>query len=93
MVREVTERDMDALIGKYIEPAPGDARIGEYRLREEAHGYPVWAVIGSLSPDGSNADEVARDFAIPLEAVEAVRAFYSRHRQTLDDRLAANRAA
>jgi uncharacterized protein (DUF433 family) len=93
MVREFTERDVDALIAKYIEPAPGDARIGEYRLREEAHGYPVWAVIGSLSPDGSNVDEVARDFAIPREAVEAARAFYSRHREALNDRLAANRMA
>jgi uncharacterized protein (DUF433 family) len=93
MVRELTERDIDALIARHIEPYPGDPRIGEYRLREEDNGYPVWSVIGSLAPDGSKIEQVTRDFAISREAIEAARAFYARHKQALDDRLAANRAA
>jgi hypothetical protein len=93
MVRELTERDIDLLIARHIEPYPDDPRIGEYRLREEFNGYPVWSVIGSLAPDGSNAEQVARDFVIPRAAIEAARAFYARHRQAIDDRLAANRAA
>jgi uncharacterized protein (DUF433 family) len=93
MVRELTKRDIDALIARHIEPYPDDPRIGEYRLRVEDNGYPVWSIIGSLAPDGSNADQVARDFEISREAVEAARAFYARHKQAIDDRLAANRAA
>lgn len=93
MAHELTERDLDALIAHHIEPYPGDPSIGEYRLREEDNGYPVWSVIGSLAPDGSNAEQVARDFEISHEAIEAARAFYSRHKQAVDDRLAANRAA
>lgn len=93
MVRELTEREAEALIARYIEPYPGDPRPGESRLRAEVNGYPVWALIGGLAPDGSNAEQVARDYAIPREAVEAARAFYARHRQAIDDRLAANRAA
>jgi hypothetical protein len=79
MVRELTERDIDALIARHIEPYPGDPRIGEYRLREEDNGYPVWSVIGSLAPDGSNIEQVTRGFAISREAI--------------NDRLAANRDA
>jgi uncharacterized protein (DUF433 family) len=93
MVRKLTERDIDTLIARHIEPYPGDPRIGEYRLREEDNGYPVWSVIGSLAPDGSNIEQVERDFAISRQAIEAARAFYARHKQALDDRLAANRAA
>jgi uncharacterized protein (DUF433 family) len=93
MVRELTKRDLDALIARHIEPYPDDPRIGEYRLRVEENGYPVWSIIGSLAPDGSNIEQVMHDFVISREAVEAARAFYARHKQAIDDRLAANRAA
>jgi uncharacterized protein (DUF433 family) len=92
MVREFTKRDIDSLITRHIEPYPGDPGIGEYRLREEHNGYPVWSVIGSLAPDGSNTEQVMRDYMISREAVEAARAFYARHKRAIDDRLAANRA-
>lgn len=82
----------DTLIAAHIEPYPGDPGMGEYRLRDEDNGYPVWAVIGSLAPDASNAAEVLRDYEISREALDAVRAFYARHKQAIDDRLAANRA-
>ena len=93
MVHDLTKRDIDALIARHVEPYPGDPSIGEYRLRVEDNGYPVWSVVGSLTPDGSNIEQVMRDFMISREAVEAARAFYARHKQAIDDRLAANRAA
>ncbi|CAA9549369.1 MAG: hypothetical protein AVDCRST_MAG18-168 [uncultured Thermomicrobiales bacterium] len=93
MSRAMTKREADALIARYIEPYPDDPRIEEYRLREEEHGYPVWSVIGSLAPDGENTAQVAQDYDISLDALEAARAFYARHKEALDDRLAANRAA
>lgn len=82
----------DALIAAYIEPHPGKPGIAEYRLRVEENGYPVWAIIGDLAPDGENIDEIVRDYQISREAVEAARAYYARHKQAIDDRLAANRA-
>ncbi|HEY8597530.1 MAG TPA: hypothetical protein VIL85_03810 [Thermomicrobiales bacterium] len=93
MARIATKQETDALIARYIEPYPGDARIEEYRLREEEHGYPVWSIIGSLTPDGKNAAQVIQDYDISPEALAAVRAFYACHKKALDNRLAANRAA
>lgn len=85
--------DRDALIARYIEPHPANPGIGEFRLKEEYNGYPVWSIIGSLMPDGSNMERMAREYEIPLEAIVAARAYYARHKQEIDDRPAANRAA
>ena len=84
--------DDEALIAQYIEPHPLYPGLGEYRLKEEYNGYPVWSLIGTLMPDGSNVAEIAEDGVIPVEAVEAARAFYLLHKQAIDDRLAANRS-
>jgi uncharacterized protein (DUF433 family) len=34
--------------------------------------------------------QVARDYDVPVEAVEAVYAYYQRHRPVIDARIAAN---
>ncbi|MGI8857144.1 MAG: hypothetical protein ACR2JW_15475 [Thermomicrobiales bacterium] len=86
------EERADALIAQYIEPHPGNPGIAEYRLRVEQNGYPVWAIIGSLPAYGDDIEQAARDYAVSREAIEAARAFYQRHREAIDDRLAANRA-
>ncbi|MDQ6908912.1 MAG: DUF433 domain-containing protein [Chloroflexota bacterium] len=82
----------DALIAQYIEPHPGNPGIAEYRLHVEENGYPVWSIIGSLELGAENIDEIMQDYQISREAVEAARAYYARHKQAIDDRLAANRA-
>jgi uncharacterized protein (DUF433 family) len=82
----------DALIAAYIEPHPGNPGIAEYRLRVEENGYPVWAIIGSLPAYGDDIEQAARDYSVSREAIEAARAFYQRHREAINDRLAANRA-
>lgn len=91
MLRERTQTDTAALIARYIEPYPGIPDLGEYRLKEEFNGYPLYSIIGNLAPDGSNAVAVAHGYAVPLEAVEAAQAFYALHSAAIDDRLAANR--
>ncbi len=93
MVRELTERDADTLIAAHIEPHPAHPGITEYRLKVADNGYPVWSVVGSLAPDGSNVETVARDFEISTEAIAAVWAFYGRHKRAIDARLASIRAA
>lgn len=44
----------DALIAKYIEPHP--AKPGLSNTRVNVRGVPVWALIGWLEDDYSNAD-------------------------------------
>lgn len=83
----------EALIERHIEPHPDPRKGGEawYRLRER--GTPVWAIIGALLPDGSNADAVAEDYGVPREAVEAARLYYLRHRPAVDALLTLNGVA
>lgn len=81
----------DALIAKYIEPHPAKPGIAEYRLHVEQNGYPVWAIVASLLLYEDD-EQIAREYHFPLETIEAVRAFYERHRDAIDDRLAANRS-
>lgn len=80
---------IDTLIDKYIEPHP--AKPGFSNSRVNVRGVPVWALIGWLADDYSNAKQVAKDYAIPYEAMEAAIAFYERHKAVIDARLMLNR--
>ena len=79
----------DALIAKYIEPHP--AKPGRAFARVKEYGVPVWALIGFLTEDFSNADQVARDYAIPREAMNAAIAYYQQNREHIDAWLLINR--
>lgn len=81
----------DELIAAHVEPHPNRPGEDEWRLKER--GVPVWAIIGSLTPSGDNADQVSDDYGVSREAVAAACAYYRRHRGLIDARLAANRAA
>jgi len=70
------------------EPDPEYPGFGEYRLKDR--GVPIWAIIGSLSEDADNIDEVAVAYALPREAVESALAFYRHHQAAIDARLAQN---
>jgi uncharacterized protein (DUF433 family) len=77
------------LISEYIaERAPhhgdGDAWIDTF-------GIAVWALIGSLEAAHTDAQQVARDYDIPLDAVEAARVYYLLNKPLIDARRAANR--
>lgn len=79
------------LIEQYIEPDGNPRQPEEARLRDR--GYAVWAILGDLLMPGRTADVIAREYSVPVEAVEAVWAYYLRNRAALDRRLAENRAA
>lgn len=85
MVRELTETDADALIARYIIPHPWRAGRANYVLEES--GISVWAIIASLRLGDGNFDGTAAMYGIPREQVEAVWAYYLRHREVVDDRL------
>ena len=79
----------DELIAQYIEepsysPAPTEARLKDY-------GTAVWALIGYLKHAvGGNAKQAAADYDVPVAAVEAALAYYSRHRRAIDARILVN---
>lgn len=91
MVLTKHETDEDVLIARLVEPDPNTGDPAEWRVKER--GVPVWALIGGLEPDGSNADQVARDYGISLVAMAAARAYYRRHQASIEARLLANRTA
>ncbi len=79
--------DKNSLIEKYIEPAadPGEARLYSY-------GVSVWALVGYWRAVKGDVDQVARDYALPPDAVQAALAYYERHREAIDAVLASNAA-
>ncbi len=80
----------DALIKRYIEPHPNKPGLSNARLTTDHH-VPVWALIGHLDVVDGDVDQVAHDYGIPHEAVDAALAYYERHKPSLDARLALNR--
>ncbi len=81
--------DPNALIEQYLEPNPN--RPGSADWRVKGRGVSVWALIGYLQgPVAGNVEETARAYEVPASAVEAALAYYDRHREIIDARLAAN---
>ncbi len=72
----------DTLIAEYIEPHP--AKPGRAFARVKTRGVPVWALIAFLEEDFSNADQVASDYAIPREAMDAAIAYYQQNKAYID---------
>jgi uncharacterized protein (DUF433 family) len=78
----------DQLINTYIEVNPHKPWLAEARLKD--YGVPVWAIVGHLPAVEDDVEQVAADYEIPIEAVNAALAFYHRHQALIDARLAAN---
>ena len=77
------------LIERYIaenlyRPGPAEARLAPY-------GTHVWAIVSYYRQAvHCDLDRVARDYAIPREAVEAALAYYRKHRQVIEARILLN---
>lgn len=89
MVRTSTTQETDALIARHIGPHPSNPGLDEYWLVEP--GIPVWAIIGSMAANDTDADDVAAMYHITREEVEAAWAYYLQHRSAIDHRLEQNR--
>lgn len=81
----------DALIGRYLEMAPRRPSPAEALLRNS--GVPIWALVGHYLAVDRDRYVVAHDYDISLDEVAAAVAYYRRHRQVIDTRLAENSAA
>lgn len=79
----------DALIERYIEPHPSKPGVSNARLTTDRH-VPVWALIGHLDVVEGDRDQVAHDYGVPREAVDAALAYYGRHKASIDARLLLN---
>ncbi|MHB8644588.1 MAG: hypothetical protein ACYDAR_02225 [Thermomicrobiales bacterium] len=79
---------VDLLIEREIEPDPDDPRPEQARLKER-HIH-VWAIAGSLTPDGRNRAAVADAYDLSSDAVLAAQWYYLRHRDRFDARLRTN---
>ncbi|HET8522975.1 MAG TPA: hypothetical protein VFL82_07065 [Thermomicrobiales bacterium] len=80
----------DELIARHIETAPAystpdRARLGDY-------GVSVTAIITYLETVNWNIEETARAYCVSAEAVHAAIAYYGRHRNVIDARIALNNA-
>ena len=78
----------EALIDRWIEPNPHKRRVDEAWLKDSA--VPVWAIIGYLEAASGDIEQVAVDYDVPREAVDAALAYYRRHGILIDARIAAN---
>src|SRR5207249_1320208 len=71
----------DELNDRFIDPVT--VGWGRSRARLKDSGIPIWALIGHLRVSNS-AEQVADEYAIPLDAMKAARAYYRRNRKYID---------
>ena len=81
-------RHDDALIARYIDTVNVDHDHPSY-ARLAGHGTPVWAVIGAWKASG-DVEDVAKEWGVPVEYVQAALAYYRRYRRYIDAMLVLN---
>lgn len=69
----------------YIEQHPRKRDPAEARLVRT--GTPVWSLIGYLIGVNWDREKTARDYDIPLEALDAAIAYYHAHEADLQPRI------
>lgn len=79
MVRN--ELTTEALIDRYIEPNPWGG--GRYDAMLKEYGVSVWILANRLNT-GTSIRDLAREYRLPEEAVEAAQAFYEQNRALID---------
>jgi uncharacterized protein (DUF433 family) len=80
----------EALIARYLEPNPNRPGPADWWLKD--YGVSVWALVGYWLTVDRDVDRVAAAYVVPTEAVQATLAYYARHQEIIDARLAANAA-
>ena len=78
------ELTADELIARYVDPNPHGRGRQHAHLKES--GVSVWILINRLNT-GTSADELAREYCLPEEAVEAARAYYERYPDLINARI------
>lgn len=76
------DRAYDELIARYLEPNPNTGDPAKWRLMER--GVPVWTLAAIADRDWSNASQMAEDYGVSREAIDAAHAYYLRNRTVID---------
>ncbi len=74
---------------RYIEENPFKPGLANARLAES--GMAIWAFAGALEAAENDAAQIAQDYELSPEQVEAAIAYYQQYKEIIDDRRAANR--
>jgi uncharacterized protein (DUF433 family) len=75
----------DAVVARYIEPHPRKRDPAEARVAPS--GTPVWSLIGHLIGVDRDRERAARDYDLPVAAVDAAIAYYQAHEADLTPRI------
>ncbi len=84
--------DDQQLIDRYIDLDTDRYSGGRADARLKEYGVPVWALVGQLRVLDGDVDQLARDYELPSEAVQAALAYYRCNREYIDARLLLNSA-
>ena len=90
MARTRNKPDDDRLIAERIDPEW--ERYGGRADARTREGVPVWALVAQLRANGDDPDQLARDYDLPRETVEAALAYYRRNKKHIDARILLNSA-
>ena len=82
-----TDLDEQQLIGKHI-----DLDYDRYPYRRAdawlcESGVSIWVIVRNLNMDHGDREEVARDFDLSQEEIDAALAYYRRHKKYVDARI------
>jgi len=75
----------DTVTTAYIEPHPRKRDPAEARLVQS--GTPVWSLIGYLIGVDWDRERAARDYDLPIAAIDAAVAYYHAHEADLNPRI------
>jgi uncharacterized protein (DUF433 family) len=92
MAKSKARPDEDRLIQEYIDPNWDQDPAGRADARLREYGVSVWALIGHLRAIGGDVQQLAEDYELPREAVDAALAYYRQNKDYIDARLLLNSA-
>lgn len=84
--------DEQALVERYIDLDTDQYPGGRADVRLREYGVPIWALIGQLRALDGDVEQLARDYELPREAVDAALAYYRCNKEYIDARLLLNSA-
>jgi uncharacterized protein (DUF433 family) len=82
----------EELIARYIDPEWDRYPAGRADARLKRYGVPVWALVGQLEAIGGDLDQLAADYEVPRDVVDAAMAYYRQNKKYIDARILLNRA-
>jgi uncharacterized protein (DUF433 family) len=82
-------RRQEALLKRYIHLDPAESGVDQARVAPA--DVPVWVIVAQVEGAGGDVAQVAEDYELPREAVEAALIFYRRNRAAIDARRTENR--